>query len=186
MQDPVRGGRGVRSGVSSTGDGGRATGPSLRELLADPDLFLIGLGATGRDEVLRTLAGALEAKGYVHDSYAGAVVAREREYPTGLQTTVGTAIPHADVEHVREPGIAVATLASPVGFTAMGTDDDRVDVRAVFMMAITDADAQVTVLGQLVEALQDDELLRRLVEVADAGQARDLLDEWTADRAVSG
>lgn len=185
MQDTPCAAGAVRAGVSSTGNGGPA-GTSLRELLADPDLFLIGLGATARDDVLRAVAGALEDKGYVHDSYADAVVAREREYPTGLQTTVGTAIPHADVEHVREPGIAVATLASPVGFTAMGTDDDRVDVRAVFMMAITDADAQVTVLGQLVDVLQDDELLRRLVDVADAGQARDLLDGWTADRAASG
>lgn len=172
--------------MSSTADGERTTAPTLRELLADPGLFLIGLEATGHETVLRTMAGALEARGYVRDSYPDAVVAREREYPTGLQTTVGTAIPHADVEHVREPGIAVATLASPVGFTAMGTDDDPVDVRAVFMMAITDADAQVTVLGQLVEALQDDELLRRLVDVADARQARDLFDGWTADRAVGG
>lgn len=118
--------------MSSTCDDGPTL--SLRELLADPDLFLIGL---------------------------------------------------ADVEHAREPGIAVATLVSP-GSTAMGTDDDRVDVRAVFMMAITDMDAQVTVLGQLVEALQDDELLRRLVDAPDAGGARELLDGWTAHRMASG
>ena len=68
----------------------------------------------------------------------------------------------------------------------MGTDDDRVDVRAVFMMAITDADAQVTVLGQLVEALQDDELLRRLLDAPDAGGARELLDGWAAHRVASG
>ncbi len=172
--------------MSSAEDGGRSATPSLRELLADHDLFLVGLEAPGREAVLRTLAGALEAKGYVYDTYPDAVVARETEYPTGLQTSVGTAIPHADVEHAREPGIAVATLASPVGFTAMGTDDERVDVRAVFMMAITDADAQVTVLGQLVEALQDDELLRRLVEVDEPGQARDLFAAWTADGPVSG
>ncbi|HLJ58516.1 MAG TPA: PTS sugar transporter subunit IIA [bacterium] len=85
----------------------------LGTLLAD-DLIRLTLPAATWEDVLRRLAEDLRVAGRVHPTYEDAVVARERTFPTGLAVgDIGVAIPHADVEHVREPAIAIAARSAP-------------------------------------------------------------------------
>ena len=76
--------------------------------------------ASTKEEVIYLLADALERQGFVKDTYKDAILAREKEYPTGLPSTSPVvAIPHADNNLVNTTSIAVAALKSPVKFHNM-------------------------------------------------------------------
>ncbi|TGV92775.1 PTS sugar transporter subunit IIA, partial [Mesorhizobium sp. M2D.F.Ca.ET.145.01.1.1] len=77
--------------------------------LLDPEAIVLGSDASTNEEIIRILAGRLEALGYVKSSYADAVVRREMTIPTGLplERADNVAVPHTDPEHVLKPGIAM-------------------------------------------------------------------------------
>jgi PTS system galactitol-specific IIA component len=89
--------------------------------LINADIVMLNEDIVEKDNILALMANRLIDKGYTKQSYLQAVLNREKEYPTGLPTNgVGVAIPHADTKYVLKPGIAVATLKSPVKFNVMG------------------------------------------------------------------
>ncbi|TYP56766.1 PTS sugar transporter subunit IIA [Thermosediminibacter litoriperuensis] len=131
--------------------------------LLNVDLIETDLEAKNKEEVIESLAKLLIAKGYVKDSYLGAILEREKIFPTGLPTEgVGVAIPHADLNHVLMPGIALAILKNPVKFNVMGNTAEEVDVKLVFMLAINEPKMQVNLLKNLVSMFQDKKLLLML------------------------
>ncbi len=134
--------------------------PQVRE-----DLALVAPAARTAEELLRRMAAAAHGAGLVGEGFADAVVAREAGFPTGLPTPVPAAIPHTDAEHVREPGLVVALLAEPVGFTEMATTDRTVPARLVVMLLVADPEAQVQTLTSVIGLLQDPGLARRLAGV---------------------
>jgi PTS system galactitol-specific IIA component len=120
-----------------------------------PELVLSRLEAGSWQEVLTAMAELAERSGFGAPTLRDALLAREETSPTGLPTVIPVAIPHADAEHVRRFGLAVALLDRPVRFGEMGTDDNQVDVRAVFMPLIPDADKQVGFLMSMIGMLKD-------------------------------
>ncbi len=144
----------------------------LGSLLVD-DLIRLSLPAATWEDVLRRLAADLYAAGRVRPTYEEAVVARERTFPTGLEVgDLGVAIPHADVEHVIAPAIAIATLAAPVPFGEMGNPGRSLPVQLVFMLAIHRADEMVGVLKELVESFQQPGVLRAILSAQSRGDVR--------------
>ncbi|MCR4265554.1 PTS sugar transporter subunit IIA [Nitratireductor sp. ZSWI3] len=124
----------------------------------DPGAIALGVEASDREAVIRLLAEKLRRDGYVKDSFADAVVAREASMPTGLPLgrAVNVAVPHTDPEHVLKPGIALATLARPVAFANMEDPDEAVDVGLIFLMALNDKDRQIEMLQQIMETIQSE------------------------------
>ncbi|WP_286680368.1 PTS sugar transporter subunit IIA [Tepidanaerobacter sp. EBM-49] len=134
--------------------------------LIDPSLIMLNVEATEKEEVITLMAKKLISEGYVKSSYLNAILQREKEYPTGLPTNgVGVAIPHTDIEHVIKPGIAVATLKKPVRFNVMGNPDEEVDVKLIFMLAITDPNTQINLLKKLVDIFQKKRFLIKLISI---------------------
>lgn len=132
--------------------------------LLNPELIEIDVEAKTSRDVLERLAKLLTSKGYTKESYLEAVIEREKVFPTGLPTeAVGVAIPHADIKHVNKPAIAMAVLRNPVKFQVMGNPDEEVDVKLVFMLAITDPNIQLKLLSDLTEMFQNKQLLLKLV-----------------------
>lgn len=137
----------------------------LATLVSGPGLVLLDLDAEDWQAVLEAGAERLRAGGYVTDGYAAAVVAREREFPTGLQTAgVGVALPHADPEHVRSAAIAVVTLRRPVRFAVMGDPSEQVGVGVAFLLALADAHSQLRALRLLAELVSDAGRLQRIAQ----------------------
>ncbi len=144
--------------------------------LIDPSLIMLNVEATEKEEVITLMAKKLISEGYVKDSYLNAILKREKEYPTGLPTNgVGVAIPHTDIEHVIKPGIAVATLKNLVKFNVMGNPDEEVDVKLIFMLAITEPKSQLALLEKLVLTFQEKQLLLKLINIKDKKQFVDLI-----------
>ena len=80
--------------------------------LLDPEAIVLGSDASTNEEIIRVLAGRLEALGYVKSSYADAVVRREMTIPTGLplERADNVAVPHTDPEHAHSAGRSLGTV----------------------------------------------------------------------------
>ncbi len=137
----------------------------LSELIR-PELVLINPVVTTSTAVIESLGALLIDRGFGKPTLVEAALEREQLYPTGLALDAGgvnAAIPHADREHVQEPAIAVAVLSHAVDFRQMDDPDADLPVRLVFLLALADAESQVQTLRVLGKALQNHELLSRLV-----------------------
>lgn len=139
------------------------------------------LEAASFEEVLRKLGEAAVTAGYAKATYADALVEREKEYPTALDVNgYGVAIPHTPVEHVLDTVIPVAILQEPVEFIQMGTDDEPVGVRIIFMLTLAGRPGEHDHLDQLqriVSIIQDTSVLERLMAARDAEEIMNIVKE---------
>lgn len=134
-------------------------------------LIVPHLEARDAAEAIRVLGNLLHQQGYVRDTFVDAVLEREKGFPTGLPTAeIQVAIPHADVEHVVKPGIAIGVLEEPIEFGEMGTEDQKVRVKIVCMLAVRQSETLVSLLKNLVGMFQDVDFLRQIVNAGDAAQ----------------
>ncbi|MDD3028265.1 MAG: PTS sugar transporter subunit IIA [Erysipelotrichaceae bacterium] len=129
-------------------------------------LIFTDLDATNNADVLEKVGAALIKEDYAKDTYVEALLKREAEFPTGLDVDgVGVAIPHTDVSHVKVPGVAIAVLKNPVDFIQMGSDDDKVSVSIVFMLAVVNPQAHLEKLQRILAIIQDSEVLKNIKSV---------------------
>lgn len=119
-------------------------------------------GGDSDENVLAELAEYSIKNDLANDGYAEALISRERQYPTGLNTTAyGIAIPHADQEFTKEGSLVMAILDKPTLFKEMGTLND-VNVEVIFLLLVSEMENQVKVLKSIVELIQDDNKLKKL------------------------
>lgn len=148
----------------------------MSDVVFDESVILMNVEAENDEEVLKKIGGNLVDKGLVKDSFVPAIVEREKEYPTGLPTAgVSVAIPHTDVEHVNQKAISVALLDRPVDFHVMGDDAETTPVRIVFMLAMNESHAQLSLLQKLMQIFQDEGLLKKMIEEKDKQQIQKMV-----------
>lgn len=136
--------------------------------LLDEKLMLVPLRAVSREEAFAQLAQRLQNYGYVKDSYFKAVLKREKTFPTGLCTgEINVALPHTDVEHVLQPGIAVGVLEKPVRIASMDNPQREIDVSIIFMLALKNAHDQPKFLEKFAGLFENKALLHSLATEKD-------------------
>lgn len=141
-------------------------------------LITLQFEASSREEVTTYLADRLEAGGYIKSSYLPAVLEREKTYPTGLPLAAfGVAIPHTDPEHVNKPAISVATLKEPVVFHKMGSPDETVQAKIVFVLAISEPSKQLVMLEKLMTLFRKEEVMTKLSHMTSYEEAAHLLQQ---------
>lgn len=134
------------------------------------NLVAVHMRAKTMAEAITHLSNILIEQGYVKPSYTAAAIERENTCPTGLPTPgVGTAIPHAGIEHTLKPGIAIGTLTQPVKFGQLGDPATQIDVSIIFMLSVTEPEAQVYLLQSIIDVYRDADLLKRLQAATDPG-----------------
>lgn len=130
----------------------------------EEDLIKLRLNVDNREQLLIELGNLLTAKGYVKKDYVEALLAREKEFPTGIWTGKwGVAIPHTDAKYVNRTAIAVGTLAKSVPFEIMGCNEGTVDVNIVFVLAINNADTHLELLQRLMNIFQNDKVMEGII-----------------------
>lgn len=140
------------------------------------DLIFLDVAGDTRDEVLRNIAGALCTKGIVKDTFAEALLARERDYPTGLAIgEINLAIPHAQPEHVNEIAVAIAVPRRPVQFQDMGDHDSAVEVSVIVCLALKKMDDNIKMLPALMTFFAGEENLRAILACTQPAQVMALL-----------
>lgn len=151
---------------------------SVENLTIHEDNIVVNMEAGDRVEVIRRLGGLLFQHGYVKETYVQAVLDREVVFPTGLQTNLlGMAIPHTDTEHVIKPALAIATLANPVIFQAMGSPETEIPVTIVMMLAISDPKAVIPVLRSVLFILEKNETLEALTQATNVLEIKEVMQD---------
>lgn len=151
---------------------------SVENLTIHEDNIVVNMEAGDRVEVIRRLGGLLFQHGYVKETYVQAVLDREVVFPTGLQTNLlGMAIPHTDTEHVIKPALAIATLANPVIFQAMGSPETEIPVTIVMMLAISDPKAVIPVLRSVLFILEKNEALEALTQATNVLEIKEVMQD---------
>ena len=146
--------------------------------IIDPSLIEIDIDLYIKEDILRKMASNLVEGGYVKETYVDAILQREKTFPTGISTEpLGVAIPHADVEHVIKPALSIATLKEPVKFLSMDDIETEIEVKIIFMLAITNPEFQLDMLRRLAYLFQNKEMLTRLAEAEDIDAMTRTLNE---------
>ncbi|MGC3955334.1 MAG: PTS sugar transporter subunit IIA [Propionicimonas sp.] len=136
------------------------------------------LDVADRDELLQVLGTAVTNLGLARPDYAAALLEREREFATGLPINGGVAIPHTAAEYVLGNTVAAATLAHPVTFQEMASEDDaEIEVSTVLMLVFADASQHVPLLSKIIAAIQDPQFVQALSEAADPSAMKRIITD---------
>lgn len=140
----------------------------------DRELIFLDLDAASSDEVMEAVGGKLIETGYCKPDYVEALKQREKDFPTGIDTgNIGLAIPHTAVDYVNKGKIAIARLRKTVPFQQMGNDDETVNVKLVFMLAVDDPNQHLAKLQGIVEVIQDETTLQKFL---DAKEQKEIIE----------
>lgn len=124
--------------------------------LLHPEITFMDIEATDTEDLFKKMQAKLEPLGYTKDNWLDAMIERERNYATGLQTpTIGVAIPHAD-NCVNKAYIAVVKPVKPVTFQPMGGIGDEVQAELIINLGIVREGGQVEMLQALMRIFMDD------------------------------
>ena len=127
------------------------------------DLVFTEIKVDDKFSFFRLAADTLNALDYVEDTFGEALKEREKNYPTGLNLgDFGIAIPHTDSIHVKKQFISVFKLNEAISFTQMGTDDEVVEAKYIFVLGIKDPKSQVEYLSSLISLLTNPDFLEAL------------------------
>jgi PTS system galactitol-specific IIA component len=145
--------------------------------LLDPSAILLNLEAGSSTEVIERLGGTLNTLGCVRDDFVEATLRREATLPTGLPLggSINAALPHVDLEYVKKPALALATLRHPVVFYNMVETDKEVPVRLVIMLALDKPKSQVEMLQQIAGILQNPAIVKNLTTAENAEEILSIL-----------
>ncbi|MDE3314443.1 PTS sugar transporter subunit IIA [Lacticaseibacillus zeae] len=129
----------------------------------DEEIMTLHSDASDATAIMTKLAQQLRAKNMVTDQFLPHVLAREKEYPTGLATgSIGVAIPHTDSIYVNKSQIAFASLTKPVTFRSMVDLNQTIKVSMVFMIAMSTPHEQTDLLSNLMNMFQNQNVLYKL------------------------
>lgn len=146
------------------------------KLILTNDLIATDLVVADKWEAIEKLSALHLAKGYVREEYAAKVREREEGFPTGLPTSpFGVAIPHTWAEHCIKPAVAVGILRNSVKWLEMGSNDKELDVRIVLLLSITEPEAQVHFLRQLIDFFIVPENIEKLIKSTGVESVKEIL-----------
>ena len=131
-----------------------------------PSCVLLNYDLKTSDEVIQAIGNQLFEAGFVKDSFIQAAIERESSMPTGLPLSgdINAAIPHTEIDHVLKPCIGMATLKNEVEFQNMISPQEKVPVRLVFLLALEQPKAQIEMLQEVANILQNPTLVKKLIE----------------------
>ncbi|GAB3055727.1 PTS sugar transporter subunit IIA [Salinicoccus sesuvii] len=140
-----------------------------------------------KEETLKIMFNNLYERGVVKESYFKALLDREIQYATGLQTvSYGVAIPHTDYEHVNDEKISIGILENPVVFEHMGMPEISVDVEVIFMLAIKKPENQIGVLQIIMDLIQKEELLKSIKHAENKEAVINIIREYSTQKMMNG
>lgn len=121
----------------------------------EPELIILNEPPQDRNILFSFVSNLLLSKGYVESSYPDALVAREEDHPTAMQLErMGVAIPHVDVEHVREEKLVVVTCPEGIIFNQAEDPDSTMKVNVIFFLLLKEKDAHLEFLMKLISLFQ--------------------------------
>ncbi|MBB3232642.1 PTS fructose transporter subunit IIABC [Halomonas stenophila] len=141
--------------------------------LISTDTICLRLQGHTKSAILDELIEVLDKAGKLIDpkAFREAILAREDQFPTGLEN--GVAIPHASTDAVRSPAIAVGIAPDGIEFGSLDNQPSRI----FFLIAETDAVAEehLDILAMLTRHMQDSHFIQGLLQAGSANEVLGLL-----------
>jgi len=148
------------------------------ESLIHEDRIQVNFMAENQFAAIEMAAKPLQEQGYVYEGFLEAVLEREKNYPTGLPTRVGVALPHTEAEYVINEGISILTLEKPVLFSGMGNPKETVLVEILFLLAIKNPEKQLGVLQTIITIIQNEMVLKKIKGAKDPKTIYNLINQF--------
>ena len=145
---------------------------TIGALLTEENVHL-GVDATDKNDLIRTLVGALDFEsGDDLERVAESVLERESRLSTGVG--YGVALPHAKTTCVSETRLLFAVTSTPIDFEA----SDGEPVRLVFLMVgpPSSATKHIRILGRVSRILNDEQVRGELLDSATPAQVIETLE----------
>ncbi len=159
---------------------------SQGRVILNEKLITLNIYAKDREDVLRKMSEKLLEHGYVNKDFTDAIIEREKNFPTGLQTkSIGVAIPHTDSKYVNNNSIAIGILDKPIVFQNMGSDDES-EISIIFMLAIKEPNEQLSMLKKLISIFQDDYALVKILNAKNELEILGIVKSFLGDLVCEG
>lgn len=154
-------------------------------IIFDQSLILRIENAKSNTDVLKQMCNHLYEKGVVKATYCQAILERETDFPTGLNTGgINIAIPHADVCHVNTGAICVSILTPPVDFHAMDEPEDAVPISLVIMLVLTEPHGHLEMLQRIVRLIQNQGDVKRIITADHDEMIADIIRKYLLETAA--
>lgn len=121
--------------------------------------------ANNYEEAIRLCGKHMMEHGSIDQDFIEACVAREKEYPTGLPTDIPAAIPHCQSDAIKETCICFLRLDKPVRFNRLDDDEEYIEARLIFNLAIKAADDHMDFLQKLMNFVTSEGTLKQCSEL---------------------
>ncbi|WEV40135.1 PTS sugar transporter subunit IIA [Lactobacillus sp. ESL0681] len=124
-----------------------------------PDAVFVS-NAKDSKELFEEISAKLLAKKYVKEDFFVQITKREKNYPTGIDTSPiakelpNVAMPHTESEYVNARLIVPIALSEPVVFYNMIVPDEQLQVKFLFMILNNDPEGQANILAQIMDFLR--------------------------------
>ncbi|WP_097043169.1 BglG family transcription antiterminator [Terribacillus aidingensis] len=138
--------------------------PMLQDILKESNI-LLNQECKDWKETITKSAELLLKESVIEESYITAMIQSVEEYGPYIVVGKYLALAHARPEDgVNKLGVSVMTLKEPVNFGNLDNDP----VRIIFCLAAVDAYSHLNVMRNLIDLINDQEKLNRLIAVQDA------------------
>lgn len=144
----------IKSFISNLGTVQVTKFESLKKFI-DKDLILFKEERSEPNEIIRSLCGLLEKKGFVNENYVNDSLEREKLSPTTIGGEI--AIPHGHPKNVLKQAVAIAILTEPIHWK-------RELVSIVIMLSIKET--------------RSEEIKKLFEEISFLGENKDVMERW--------
>lgn len=145
--------------------------PMLKDILTDNHI-LIQEQVDNWQEAIERVAKPLLKENIVESSYVDAMVRAVEEYGAYIVIGKHLALAHARPEDgVNKLGVSVATIRQPVDFG----NEEMDPVKIIFCLAAVDSYSHLTIMKELIDLINDETKLTRLIESPNVDSFKKLL-----------
>lgn len=147
----------------------------IKNFLQD-SLILLNTDYHSSGELFKGVSDIAYGKGFVNAQFLPKIMKRETTFPTGLQLEEnGVAIPHTDADTIKKEFVAVVVSGNGVDFKRMDDPTQSVKAHLIFVLGLNQPHAQLEMLQELMEVIQNKDLLKNICEAPDKEAVRKLL-----------
>ncbi len=133
------------------------------------------------NQLFCSVASILMEKHYVNDQFLNAIVKRESEFPTGLETSqfhqqgLNVAIPHVESEYCNANVLVFVLNENTLSWKEMVNRHD-IDVNFFIFIISKDSSQHLNVLPKIIRLFKDSELHMQLLTVSDEEQLKEIVE----------
>ena len=139
-------------------------------LVFDQQFIYAQLDVDSFADAINKMSQKLIKQNYVVSEFPEKVIAREKDFPTGLAlSNMNISIPHTEASYVHKTVVSVATLKNKINVHSMIDQKQEIQSSMLFFISVNDPKGQITILKQLMKLFQKENLLDTILHLEDAG-----------------